>query len=424
MKTYKIIRTVFTFFFPIIMIDYYLIVRGVNINTVIVIPIFILLAIKAIKISMTEKNSSFIKFVNIFVGYSLLTIAFYAVNGMPLSCYFQTFRSFIFPILFAYLGCKYSTDNSFNKWYLIGCAFCFLVGFYLYITGPDYYLQYLTSAREGWREDSYINESNILEFSRFSSFFATPYAVSCFSIPALILSLSFAQNQIGGINRPWCYVIAVVSFIAALLCQQRIAMVFGLLVILFFVFYSGVLSGAKSQIRVILVVVIFALLIVNVLSVVSQSEWYDRIFRLLSARFDSMNFSEAMSARTDQYRSFDRQTPLSFIFGLGLGSCGHAAIRAGFKGVADGEYVKLFYEFGVVGCSLLAILILSTLIHGLKHFKLYYPEVLIMLFYLAAAIGSDSLTFFLYSIMFWYSMGRIWNTGYKRMVLDHKKHIL
>ena len=87
------------------------------------------------------------------------------------------------------------------------------------------------------------------------------------------------------------------------------------------------------------------------------------------------------------------------------------------KAIADGEFIKLFYEFGIVGMILLACVILPTLLRGIKFFKLYYVEVVIILFYLAAGIAADSLTLFVFSIMFWYSLGRIWNKEYYKTII-------
>lgn len=408
----KIIRWAFILFYPIFMIVYYLIMRGMNINNIVMIPVFALLGIKAIEVAFANNNNQFVELLSIFLIYSLLTGVFYLANDTPLSCYTGSLRQFVFPIMFAYLGCCYSNDENFNRWYLIACAGCFLIGFYLYAVGPSYYTTFLNEVRQNlWYEESnqYLDETNILEFMRFSSFFTTSYIISFFSIPALILSLSYSLHSDSPIGRPWCYVIAVISFIAALLCQQRIAIAFALLISLFYGVFANKLTKAKRGASLWLVYSVFIVIAVFIVGRIADLEWFVRISDLVGSRFDAMSFSDAMSERSGQYSSFDRATGLSYIFGLGLGSCGHLAGAAGLKAIHDGEFVKLFYESGFIGCVLLSILVLSTLRRGLKDFKRFHPEVLIIVFYLAAGIGSDSLSFFVYSAMFWYSMGRIWN---------------
>lgn len=108
------------------------------------------------------------------------------------------------------------------------------------------------------------------------------------------------------------------------------------------------------------------------------------------------------------------------LFGLGMGSCGHAAHYAGCEAITDVEYMKLFYEFGMFGISLLGFIIVSTLIRGIKRIKYLLGEVLILLYYLAAGIGSDSLTFFIFSVMFWYTLGRVWNVAYLNTIIQNK----
>jgi len=417
----KILRSLFNYFYPILMIDYYLIVRGINLNTLIVLPIFFILAVVAVKIMATKGRQSFIMSMNLFLIYCLLTVFWYLFNDAPFTCYTTMLRSFVFPIIFAYLGCQYSSDHVFNKWYVYACGFCFLVGFYLYLETPQYYLRFLAEARDNaFNARSDINESNVIEYTRFSSFFATSYAVSCFSVPALILSLSFALKSKIGWERVVFYIIAFSSILAALLCQQRIAIGSTFVVLIFWVFYSSSQTNTKGLFGVIMAYTIVILLSIYMLGLIVSYEWFGRVSDMVTTRLGQMDFVDAMDHRKGQYTSFDRMTDFSLVFGLGLGSCGHAAVAAGLRGIADGEFIKLFYEFGVVGMALLASIIIPTLYRGIKFFKYYYIEVIIILFYLAAGIASDSLTFFIYSIMFWYSLGRIWNKNYFNRLQQEK----
>ncbi len=419
----KIIYYGFTYCIPIIMVVYYLIMRGINLNSYIVLPIFALLTLEAVKIAIKHSGDKFVKMMNLFMIYCLGSGVLYAFNDAPFSCYIATFRTFVFPVIFAYLGYYYSRDFEFNKWYVWGCVFCFVVGMYLYFTTPSYYLSYLVETQEtGFKGlESGVNESNILEFTRFSSFFSTSYAVSCFSIPALIISQSFSLREDAPIKKFWCYLISFVSFVAAMICQQRIAMAFAILILLFFALYSAKLTNAQKGWETIFVYIFIGIIVAVLIGAISQMSWFQFGVDVVSHRFEAMSFDEAMGLRTSQYTSFDRATDWSFITGLGLGSCGHAAVFAGLKGIADGEFVKTFYEMGVLGCFFWALLIITTLIKGLRQFKLYYMEVLIVVFYLAAGIGSNSLSFFIYSIMFWYSVGRIWNKSYHTYLIAQRK---
>lgn len=409
----KVVVYIFTYLFPILMLDYYLILRGLNLNSIIILPVFFVLTVEAIKIGIKKGRSSFfILSANIFILYSLLTVICYLFNDAPLSCFFDTFRSFVFPLIFAYLGYQFSIGRDFDKWYVFGCTFCFLVGFYLYLEAPSYYVAFMAEVRaNAFNASSVIDESNVMDFARFSSFFTTSYAVSCLSIPALVMSLAFS-SRCSGRKKVLFVVCAISSFIAAILSQQRIAMGFAIVVVVFWLFYSRKIDRKRKKFTIVLVFLVLFVFIYFGFRMITNLEWYDRVFDLVSGQFGRMSFTEAMSGRMEQYTTFDRLTDLSLIFGLGLGSCGHAAEAAGLKSITDGEFLKLFYEFGLVGCFFLAMVIVPSLYRGLKYFKYYYAEVIIVIFYLAAGIGSDSLTFFIFSIMFWYSLGRIWNKDY------------
>ena len=395
------------------MVVYYLILRGINLNSLILLPIFLILTLKSLTIAFNHRRDKFVILMNMFLMYSLLSGMFYAFNDAPFSCYTTTLRSFIFPIVFGYLGYSYSSDQQFNKWYIYGCAFCFIIGFYLYTVVPSYYAAYMAEVRENaFNASEWITEANIMEYTRFSSFFATSYAISCLSIPALILSLSFSLKSKTSFERTICYVIAFVSVVAAFLCQQRISIGFALLILMLWPIILNMITNTRGIVNTVIAFVFGIMFVFFALGEITHFEWYTRSFGQVSNVLDQMNFTDAMSSRTGQYTAFNRMTDFSLFFGLGLGSCGHAATAAGLRSIADGEFIKLFYEFGVVGCSFLFVLFFLTLKRGMKYFRLYYAEVLIIVFYFAAGIASDSLTFFLYSIMFWYSLGRIWNKKY------------
>lgn len=407
----------FAYFYPIIMMIYYLILRGINLNNVVGLPLYAFLSIMAIIIAYRSRNLPFVKLINLFLCYSILSVFFYFFNDVPLSCYTDTFRSFVFPIVFAYLGCVYSKDNSFNKWYLVACGFCFVVGIYLYITAPEYYVNHVANARDSGITD---DADKLAGYVRFYSFFSTSYAISCLSVPSFILSCTYILKKEYVINRYLLFIVALVSFISALLCLQRIAMACSVLLLLFFIIIAVIRFKPQRINYPLLICVIFVVVILFPIFF-EQLEWYERVSFVITDKFESdMSLSKAMSQRTDQIYTFDRSTVFSTLFGLGLGSCGHAAHYAGLDAITDIEYMKLFYEFGLLGMSLFGFIIVSTLIRGIKRIKYLLGEVLILLYYLAAGIGSDSLTFFIFSVMFWYTLGRIWNTEYLNTLIQKK----
>ena len=235
----KIEKWAFIYFMPLYMISQYLYVRGINTFIFLYhLPRLILLLL-ALSLMLKKKGNAFIGLMLVFFLYNIFSIVLYAFNDTPISCYFGVMESYLYPMLFAWFGYRYSNDECYNKMFLYSCLGCFLIGFYLYFTMPSYYLQFLYDFQTSqWTSKDNVTENTILAYSRFSSFFGTAYAVSYLSIPSLTISLGLTMYKKAIMSKLWLYLIAIVSFIASLLCQQRIAMAYSAAVLLFYGFYS------------------------------------------------------------------------------------------------------------------------------------------------------------------------------------------
>lgn len=392
------------------MIDYYLIMRNININTILLFPAFVLFSFYAIRIAAKSAGNPFITTLNLFAGYCLFTLICYGFNHTPLACFVGGVKSFLFPIVFAYMGYVDKHDDQFNTWYIYACLFCFICGLYLYFSPPSYYTEFLIRSRDAaWNTSTkYISENNVMDWTRFSSFFSSSYAIQYFGIPSLAISLVYSTRKNVAISKWICYIIALVSFISCILSQQRMAMAWAIFLPLFL----GVYYGAKRNYNILKAVIISIVIIFLLMGFILSLERFDVVSEMVRGRFEQMNFVDALESRTGQFQNFSRTTPLSMIFGLGLGSCSGIAGAYGLEAVFDSEFPKMFYELGMIGIVLFLILIIPTIIRGTKFFRHLHMELLIIIFFLVAGIGSDSLTFFLFDVIFWYAMGRIWNKNY------------
>lgn len=399
------------YFFPIFMIDYYLIMRGINLNVILGLPfisIFYLYGI--VKIITPSKVTIYILW-QIWFVYNILSVICYLFNGVPFSCYIWALRSTIFPFLFVTMGYKFD-DLNINKNYMIACGFCFIVGFYLYFVGPTYYTTFLREVREAtWymKTSSDTTADQLLEVTRFCSFFTTSYAISFFSIPALTFSLHFiVYEKISPINKYLNYIICVVCFVAAVLCQQRVAMAAAFCITL----YYSVFAFRQGNKKLLKVFILFFIVSIIVLAYLGTSSRFEAISNIITERIENFSISDAYSERTGQRESFNRMTDWSFLFGLGMGSCGHGVTQLGISGINDGELVKMFYEYGILGFSLFLAIMFYTIKEGFKKIKYVRPDLVIVFFYLVACTGSSALSMPFYSIMFWFCVGRIWNKKY------------
>jgi hypothetical protein len=123
-------------------------------------------------------------------------------------------------------------------------------------------------------------------------------------------------------------------------------------------------------------------------------------------RFNGIN--NVFSDRGDQYTLIMKSWE-NYFFGHGLGSGGHEAVRLGYIGINDGNYHKILYETGIIGCLWFAIIIVATFIRGLWRFKYCLLELTIVFYYIVAMLGQNVLEFRIMIIPFWYCLGKIWN---------------
>lgn len=399
-------QLVFCFFVPSIMLDYFLLMLGKDLHRIIAGPFILAVdffAIVYIIKSLGEKNRSLGKRVFlIWFFYNILSVLGYLWNGKPVDCYFSIIRPLIFPMLFFFAGNDYKEKgNRFYDFYLISCIICFVIGIVLFMTMPPFYLDYLKSLlADSWYEQN-TSDSYIMEFGRMSSFFKDSYAISYLSVPALALSLGFMMKKTV-FNQRLLYLFAFICFLSAMLCQQRAAMVCAMLVFVFFLFYNKKISKTKIIVVSILFIVVGSIYIVN-------DERYEAINTMLTSRFEDMSSKESLnSGRTDQYTSAIEGCN-NLVLGDGIGSGSSVVRKYGFKGVSDGEYVRILVESGIIGLSLFLFLVMITLKRCFRYLKKNVIELCIVCFFLLAMTGSNSLSIhFLYSCIFWYAIGNVW----------------
>lgn len=399
-------------FYPLLMIDYFLIMLGINLNSIIMLPvIFMIVLLAAVYASKSiSRNDRGSILITVFLLYNILSIAIITITGVPIECYANRLKDLLFPMLFFYFGVERSkTDDNFYKSFFYSALACFAVGLVLYVWAPPFYTSYLVSIREEtyYMGNNYLTEDDIMEYTRFGSFFSSSYAVSYFSIPALCIAFTFIFRKAYK-NNVYLYLAAFLCFVSAILCQQRVAMVYSAFVVLFFAFY-GLRHGQRTMLPVLGLVTLLS--VVLVLQFVDSSR-LSVIDDLLTERFHRLDFNDAMSARTGQYeRTFHAWN--NYLLGDGMGSHSGVALMYKRAVVTDGEYYRILYENGILGLLLFVAFLFTVFTNALKYMKYYWLELLSVGFFLAAGIGSNSLSMlFYYTPVFWFCMGRLCNKGY------------
>lgn len=417
----NIIRNLFVYLIPIIMVLSQFRMYGFDSHNYLDYIFTILLGFKGFQLLIKSVSAEVPRLFAIFLTYCLLTFVAYVINGVPIRCYYLALLSFIIPALFFYFGYSYCNDESFNKMFMYGSMFCFIIGFYYHFSGNPTYLNMLVEkSSDSLNANGGLNSDNVLDFVRFGSFFGNSYYIEFFSIPSLILSLSYINS--GKIDNRILYIVALVSFIAALLSIQRIAVGFAFLVPALYLLAN---DPRKLFRNLLLILVLLIIVFIPLYHYISSNAVFESLNEQFSTMMERFSISGAMDERKYQYQTFDRATALSYIFGLGLGSCGHNAHMLGIQSVNDNEYMHLFYEFGILGSLLLLYPLLKTIFRGVQYRKIYKAELLIIIYYLAASLGCDPTDITYCSFIFWFSLGRIWNKEYfqLRMIENSQNYI-
>lgn len=400
-------------FFPIVMIDYYLIMRGYNYNSILMLPIVAFITLFCIKplIDGVASRNTGIRLVTVWLIYNLLSFALILGNDVETECFTSRIRTYLFPILFFYFGSNVEfSKTKFYKSFLYSMIFCFIIGFYLYFFTPSYYTDYLLRVRENtwYMGDTYHTAETIMEHIRFGSFFSDSYAISYFSVPSLILSFSFLFYKSERKHDKLWYFIALISLAAAILCQQRIAIALSIAIVMFFSFW-----GIKNDNKTLAIVFGVAIgLAISSMVMFLDKDRLSTISEMIFGRFEHMHFNEAMDDRTGQYTGIWSSWN-NIVLGDGLGSHSGVAMMYGHKVVNDGEFIRVLVENGIIGILIFSTFILKSLVRAYRLNRWLLPELLVVLYFLLACIGSDALSImFFYTPIFWFCLGRIWNKEY------------
>ena len=344
-----------------------------------------------------------------FAVYGIFSVVLCALNEVDLKAWLVDVLVFVLPMgYFAAGSCEFNTGTHYEKGFWLALSISFLLGFYLYFFAPSWYAHRLAAIWSGrWYRDT-ISEFAVLQYSRFSGIFGGSYAISYFGIAALSMSFCSFVHPSSPREKKLAGLALVACWVACILCQQRIAMVCSTLIVIGHVGYGAQKTGNMRQL---VAIAVAAVLFSGVAYWVATmtSERVARVGEQLFRRWEAMDFGQAMESRTWQYRTLMANWN-AVVLGHGLGSGGAYARSHGLPGVTDGQYVKVLYEQGLLGVTWLGVIFICTLVRGLKHFRLFRFELGTIVFFCLAGIASNALCMnALYSMPFWYSLGRIWN---------------
>ena len=414
----KLSRNVILMIYPAVFLVQAAKMFGLQINTFLHVPLLLLVVYLGFqKIGWLKKNGSG-KDISLFVAYLAYVFAsviMSGINGLPLDVYTSSFTTYIFPMFFFLWGADTrDTSDNFSKVLFFSMLAAVSVGLYLHITTPSFYTSYMYEVKQaGYMASQYVTEATIMESKRFSGIFESSYTISYLGMCAMLIGLSWILTHRTKYNNVVLLAAVTIFIVSLFLCLQRIAIAMTVVFLLLFLIW-GNKSGVKSLRYYGLG--LFALIMVIPVITISLSERSEQLYMLLSARFETMDFNEAMAGRTNQYAQVDFVSA-DKIFGNGIGSASTFAIdNYNVQGVTDGEYVKQIMELGYVGLGILLILVLKSVLKVRGYFRYFSMEICIVFYYLVAGIGHNSLTTYFTVYAFWFFLGRLNNSAYIKRI--------
>lgn len=387
--------------YPLIMIDRFL--YFLNYNVYLQWPIRILILYLTVNyFSHRKARTSSLSLIYIFIFYNFFSGLLFLFNDVPIQCYFLDVLYYMFPVCFFFIAASGRVDDErFYKSLMISFAFCIFIGLYMYFFAPSWYQSNLVRIKL-MKSGLEYSEEHLMGVTRMGSFMASAYATSHYSIFLMIISASFFIFK-KNYNSFLLGFFFIVGFLGSILCQQRVAMVFSLVIVLFF-FVKGLKRSSKG-VSFFGILLLLMLLLSAVISYLPQSRYQD-ITSMLNERIDVLSFNDAYSSRDDQ-RQVVLKNIKNILLGSGMGSGGTMARVMGYPGISDGNYHKILYETGIVGLVCFLTLMIRTLY--LLYKKNANTELLMVLFILIAMTGSNSLCVSPIIIFpFWYAVGVAW----------------
>ncbi|MCR4892665.1 MAG: hypothetical protein K5989_10860 [Lachnospiraceae bacterium] len=320
-------------------------------------------------------------FFNIISG--IWTVAF----GMPASVYLGELITTALPMIFYYAGRRTGDRNAFYRNFIAAVVFVGILGVVLYITAPDFYLDYLFRLEYISKADAATMRVRMLSVigSTLMGYLAAA---------AMLASFHFIIRSGGKKGK----LLFLVNCFLAFMSNQRSAMTVAILIVIYvniLVFFTfHMLPKRIFKVECIAVAIGFVAFVTAF-----HGAFMKIYYRLVS-------LPGAVGQRSDQWVGAANNMADKWL-GNGLGANGHRAAEYTKHMIADGGLAKLYCEMGIVGTALFAFLMILVVRKGLGHLKACAPELGIVVMTLLVSIGSNVMSFALSVPIFYYAVGAI-----------------
>lgn len=333
----------------------------------------------------------------------------YIYNGRPIICYIRDASNYIAAMLFFYIGViDDRPGRPFYKKLAFSIAFVFAIGLFFFVTTPSWYISRNLDIINTQADVQY-SENSMMDQFRYCAFFGDSYSVSHLSVFCVAIAL-FSVAYDKGRTKLLAIVCLLIGLASSIASMHRASILGSALALMTYAYFNHKTHRYKEN----ALIALFSIIVVFVFLMIMPSftERLGDIWGMVTERVEgNMDVNKAVGER-----KFTKEVLSSmqfFMFGHGLGSCGGSVRSYGFPGITDMQYIKMFFENGIIGAILFIGIIVRALRRGIKYIRYYMTEVAIILFILVAMLGSNSLSIYYFIVYpFWYAVGRISNDSY------------
>lgn len=338
----------------------------------------IILAGMILKYGIRLKGSMVSMLAAIYVIYCVATVIFYFVEKIPFSVFIKSASNSLLPILFFWCGLKGYHFS--NKRYLLAVNICGLTGIFLLFLRPSWFVQYCISY--GY------------SFTRLSSCIGST-AMGTLTAVAIVYSVQQIIDAKGKSGK----IAYILSVAYTFLSFQRSAWIVAALTI-FVLHYYVFIKWRKLKMRY----MALEILVILVCLVIFW-EYIGGVLGQYSAQRASSSNVGMFSSRTGQWVYGLKNS--NWIAGSGYGARGHKAMGYGAAAIADGSWVMLLCEIGIIGISIFIAIIIKTFGKGLYCLRSNLGALCVIAIICLQSVGSNILEFQITTPLLWMSIGEI-----------------
>ena len=318
----------------------------------------------------------------LYVIYCVGTIIFYWANEISVVVFLKAISNSLLPIVF-YWAAKRNSYTFYNVfWWTNGL--CCSIGVVLLFVMPTWYFLYCI-------EYGY-------SFTRLSSCIGST-GIGSMSVIAVIIAIQILYSTKGKKGKIQ-YIISIFFAFASMQRSAWIVVSLTLVVAHIFIFFKWrVIKLQYLMVEVIVGIISLIILKDQIVSMITR--WLAEQSVVADAGYDTGMFA----SRTASWNHALKNS--NIIWGEGYGAVGHKAFGYVDNIVADGSWVCLLCEIGIMGMLLFVTIIFYVIVKGIKNIKVLFMPLGIVICIAMQAIGSNLFEYQLIMPIFWYAIGHI-----------------